>query len=40
MARPTVNPTAKATTKQKQGWPANSASKQAKNWAYTDFRDN
>ena len=31
MARPTVKPTAKATSTQKQGRPANSASKRAKN---------
>ena len=31
MARPRVKPMAKATTKQKQGRPANSAGKQAKN---------
>ena len=40
MARPTVKQMAKATTKQKQGRLANSASKQAKNWAYTGSRDN
>ena len=39
MARPRVKPTVKATTKQKQGRPANSASKQAKNWAHTSFRN-
>ena len=31
MARPTIKPTAKATTKQKRGRPANSTSKRAKN---------
>ena len=40
MARPTVKPTAKATTKRKWGRPANSASKQAKNWTHTGFRNN
>ena len=40
MARLTVKPTAKATTKQKQGRPANSASKRAKNWAHISFRNN
>ena len=40
MARPTVKPTGTATTKRKQGWPANSASKRAKNWTYTGSRNN
>ena len=40
MARPTVKPTAKTITKQKQGRPANSASKQAKNWTHTSSRNN
>ena len=40
MAKPTVKPLAKAITKQKRGQPANSASKQVKNWAHTGFRDN
>ena len=40
MARPTVKPTAKATTKRKQSWPANSASKQAKNLTHTGSRNN
>ena len=40
MAKPTVKLTAKATTKQKRGRPANNASKQAKNWTQTDSCDN
>ena len=40
MARRTVKPMAKTTTKQKQGRPANSASKQARKWIHTGFRDN
>ena len=40
MAGPIVKPTAKTTTKQKRGRPANNASKQAKNWAHTVCRDN
>ena len=40
MARSTIKPTVKAITKQKQGWPANSASKPAKNWAHISFRNN
>ena len=40
IARPTVKPTAKAITKQKRGRPANSLSKQAKNWIYTDSHNN
>ena len=39
MARPTVKLRAKATNKQKQGWLANSASKQAKNWAHHGSRN-
>ena len=31
---------AEPTNKQKQGQPANSASKQAKNWAHTILRNN
>ena len=38
MAKPTVNPTAKSTTKQKWGRPANRANKQAKkNWTFCLF---
>ena len=40
MARPTVKLTAKATTKQKQGRLANSASKQTKNWTHTGSCNN
>ena len=34
MARQTVKPIRLITTKRKQGWPANSASKQARNWVF------
>ena len=38
MARPTVNPTAKSTTKRKRGRPANSANKYVKkNWTFCSF---
>ena len=39
MARPIVKPTAKAIIKQKQGRPANSASKRVKNWTHTGSRN-
>ena len=40
IARPTVKPTAKVTTKQKQGRPVNNTSNQAKNWTHTGSRNN
>ena len=40
IARPTVKPMAKITSKQKRGRPANSASKRAKNWTHTGFHNN
>ena len=40
IARSTVKPMAKATTKQKQGRSAHSANKQAKNWTDTSSCDN